>query len=688
MKKIVISLLIIALFVSVISFEVRADATTFNVSTIEEFENAIQTIQENSNGNFIIKLNSDLEINNETSLPSQGNTINNGNTVTLIGNGHKITNYTFAAGRFIANGGTLNLGLENGSDSLYLSGPGENHGASESVVAVYNNGIINMYSGVTISNENVNHGAVTGGAVRIADNGTFNMYGGVMKDNKAPDAAYGGAVFIDGINGKFNMFGGELKNNTAEATYGYGGAVMCMADGAEINITGGKISGNLSNYGGAIAGYIGQVNIKNAVMENNTATAAGGAIIIFGYSSANLEGNTIKGNSAPYGGAVYSEATLNTNNDVITENTSNVGGGVYISKGNADFSSSNIYNNKAQSTGSDFYIRANATSISIKDAESMNVSAVVDNKIVPVNGWYTDNASNRYSLTNYTDKVSASDVTAGNTYALIAATDKYEINYDNDGKSNTDNVSKWLTKNSRIKITANGGTSSVDEINLTENTVLDNPTRENMIFTGWSEESADGYDLELKANWREYKKYTVTFKVENGTWSDETTDDKTIDITENNEEKVILNSSDVPTEMKANEGYKNGAWNVELTSNVEINSDVTYTYTFERETATDPDSDQNQEQDPNANSNTNTEENTNTTTNTTANTSTETNTVVDENEIPEGNVSLPITGEKEETNSPITGDNLGIWIVIFGIAFIAFVITRKNSKNKKYLNII
>ena len=38
MKKIVISLLIIALFVSVISFQVRADATTFNVSTIEEFE--------------------------------------------------------------------------------------------------------------------------------------------------------------------------------------------------------------------------------------------------------------------------------------------------------------------------------------------------------------------------------------------------------------------------------------------------------------------------------------------------------------------------------------------------------------------------------------------------------------------------------------------------------------------------
>ena len=59
----------------------------------------------------------------------------------------------------------------------------------------------------------------------------------------------------------------------------------------------------------------------------------------------------------------------------------------------------------------------------------------------------------------------------------------------------------------------------------------------------------------------------------------------------------------------------------------------------------------------------------------------------DEEEIPEGEIHFPITGE-EETESPSTGDNIGIWATIAGITFVAFIVTRRNSKNRKYFNIM
>ena len=77
---------------------------------------------------------------------------------------------------------------------------------------------------------------------------------------------------------------------------------------------------------------------------------------------------------------------------------------------------------------------------------------------------------------------------------------------------------------------------------------------------------------------------TVTFKVVNGTWSDGTTDAKTVTV-KLADGKGTLKSSDVPTGMKANAGYEGGAWDVTPnTSTDAVTGEVTYTYTFtERE---------------------------------------------------------------------------------------------------------
>ncbi|MBP3856568.1 MAG: chitobiase/beta-hexosaminidase C-terminal domain-containing protein [Ruminiclostridium sp.] len=67
--------------------------------------------------------------------------------------------------------------------------------------------------------------------------------------------------------------------------------------------------------------------------------------------------------------------------------------------------------------------------------------------------------------------------------------------------------------------------------------------------------------------------YTVTYKVVNGTWADDTTADKTETVTSG------ANPSNVPTGMKASSGYTGGAWDTDPTT-VTITGATTFTYTF------------------------------------------------------------------------------------------------------------
>lgn len=72
----------------------------------------------------------------------------------------------------------------------------------------------------------------------------------------------------------------------------------------------------------------------------------------------------------------------------------------------------------------------------------------------------------------------------------------------------------------------------------------------------------------------------VTFKVVNGTWSDQTTADKTVAVALTNG-RGTLPANDVPTGMRANSGYEGGAWDIQPnTAANAIAGDVTYTYAF------------------------------------------------------------------------------------------------------------
>ncbi len=75
------------------------------------------------------------------------------------------------------------------------------------------------------------------------------------------------------------------------------------------------------------------------------------------------------------------------------------------------------------------------------------------------------------------------------------------------------------------------------------------------------------------------KTFTVTYKVVNGTWSDDSTEDITESVTDGGSPAAI------PADMKALPGYTGGAWDTDP-AGATITGDTTFTYTFE---ATQPD---------------------------------------------------------------------------------------------------
>ena len=80
-------------------------------------------------------------------------------------------------------------------------------------------------------------------------------------------------------------------------------------------------------------------------------------------------------------------------------------------------------------------------------------------------------------------------------------------------------------------------------------------------------------DTTFTYSFKEIPKYTVTYKVVNGTWSDGTTGIKT--------ETVMRDSSptSIPDGMLASSGYEGGAWDIEPSS-ATITGATTFTYTF------------------------------------------------------------------------------------------------------------
>ncbi|WP_204672817.1 S-layer homology domain-containing protein [Enorma phocaeensis] len=136
--------------------------------------------------------------------------------------------------------------------------------------------------------------------------GTFNMYGGSITGNTAgkdDQIGCGGGVYVFG-GATFNMYGGTISGNTA-TTHGGGVAVRSAQDTTPVPnplyVDGAKISDWKEVDGGDVA-----AELSVDLLAEPDPAAAGSSAGTF-----NLYGGTITGNTAPVGGGIYAEGTVN-----------------------------------------------------------------------------------------------------------------------------------------------------------------------------------------------------------------------------------------------------------------------------------------------------------------------------------------------------------------------------------------
>ena len=187
--------------------------------------------------------------------------------------------------------------------------------------------------------------------------GTFVMNGGTIQGNSV--TGDGAGVHVP-AGGNFKLTGGTIQGNSASAC---GGGVSVRGD---FTMTGGTIYGNEANKGaGIILRNTAKANITDGTIQGNTAGADGGGMYLQS-SDANTEinGVTIKENSAVNGGGIYlnvstSEATIDA--ATIQNNTATTnGGGIYIYSATLVLKNGTIESNNAV-TGGGVYVPSEQT---------------------------------------------------------------------------------------------------------------------------------------------------------------------------------------------------------------------------------------------------------------------------------------------------------------------------------------
>lgn len=202
-------------------------------------------------------------------------------------------------------------------------------------------------------------------------------------------------------------------------------------------------------------------------------------------------------------------------------------------------------------------------------------------------------------------------------------------------KSDLNFVAQWWPI---VTFDANGGKWELEEGKPTERYVpvpansnhiddLRPPVKEGYTFLGWydSPDNSSGKPIDFKtqtfdraatvyAHWA--KNATVTFKIVNGYWSDNTAEDKTVTVVlhpqANGSASGTLDASHVPAIMIPAAGYENTPGHWDVTPNTEkngISGNVTYTYIFGKKhhSSSDDDSkdkDKNKDKDNNKDNNT------------------------------------------------------------------------------------
>lgn len=162
--------------------------------------------------------------------------------------------------------GTLTLGGGNGT----LTIDGTTNSTTNLDYLVMSSGTFNLSDKVTITNGNVNFGAVYIGG------GTFNMTGGEIKYNKATQSSYSGIYVL----GNINITGGSICDNYVEETNNGASIYNNISD--EITVLDQKISANGGHF---------TKNIIDGEVKDVTTSGGGNESLIEGAYYVSAYGN-------------------------------------------------------------------------------------------------------------------------------------------------------------------------------------------------------------------------------------------------------------------------------------------------------------------------------------------------------------------------------------------------------------
>ena len=192
---------------------------------------------------------------------------------------------------------------------------------------------------LTISSGTFNNNNASGNGGGIISNGIITMNGGSITGNYS---GWDGG----GVNSRatFNFNGGAIQNNTA---YWLGGNIHVQA------------VDNINNKQSVFT-----VTSKNPISGGKAEGSGGGGVCVYGTGAKLIlnDGTSVKDNTAPTGGGINGNATIEMHNATISGNkaTSNNGGGIELfsdqyGTGSFKMTSGTIENNTATCEGGGFH---------------------------------------------------------------------------------------------------------------------------------------------------------------------------------------------------------------------------------------------------------------------------------------------------------------------------------------------
>ena len=328
------------------------------------------------------------------------------------------------------------------------------------------------------------------------------------------------------VRGTLNLY--DKKDNLGKITHDDGKNGLGVLNYGTFTMNGGTIEGNNDSFGGGVYND-GTFTLTGGTITGNNANSSGGGVFNAA-GTFTMNGGTIAGNNAKYGGGVGNYGTFTMTEGTISGNNAECGGGVFN------------FNTFTMIKGA------------IKDNEARyEGSGVYSSKPFVKEGG---------------EIVGSIEFSAG---ALCTVT--FNAN-DESGKT----IIQYVISNKETNLEPNKFTYVNDRF-ACWNTNAD----------GNGDSYQDNAEIKIDKDLVLYTKfvnkisYEVTFKVNNGSWSDGTNNTKTVTIWryEDEDKTLILKDTDIPSLGNPNTGYKTGKWETDPDTDHTVTSNITYTYNFE-----------------------------------------------------------------------------------------------------------